>query len=204
MGKRLHIYICGSVGSWDEYNSFYVASKKYAKEVMYLIAKKPMSIEELSAALNVDAGSLKEIVDALIKIDAAVVENNKVKANFVVFFREDIYKISNFAEKYSRELSEKIIEKWSTIERKLSEVRCVEQVGLKKVAFVVIGAYALDLDALSTLREKGLAIFKEPKPGNREYILYGREYFEEHIKLISGLYWGCHSTIVNTFLTTKA
>lgn len=197
MGKRLHIYICGSVGSWDEYNSFYVASKKYAKEVMYLIAKKPMSIEELSAALNVDAGSLKEIVDALIKIDAAVVENNKVKANFVVFFREDIYKISNFAEKYSRELSEKIIEKWSTIERKLSEVRCVEQVGLKKVAFVVIGAYALDLDALSTLREKGLAIFKEPKPGNREYILYGREYFEEHIKLISGLYWGCHSTIVN-------
>jgi len=191
------IYICGSSGPWDEYNPFYVASMKYAKEVMYLIARGPMKVGDIVNELGVSRKEVERVLKGLEKINAIKKVNDKVKIKFPVFFKEDMYKIDKVTEYPARELAERVLSVWNEVERLLYKFSCASQVRVDKIAFAVVGAYVLDLTGLEVLREKKLAICGTPQPGGRRYTLYGREKFEGYRQLISGIYWGCHSSIVD-------
>lgn len=193
----LVIYICGSSGPWDEYNPFYVASMKYAKEVMYLIARGPMKVGDIVNELGVSRKEVERVLKGLEKINAIKKVNDKVKIKFPVFFKEDMYKIDKVTEYPARELAERVLSVWNEVERLLYKFSCASQVRVDKIAFAVVGAYVLDLTGLEVLREKKLAICGTPQPGGRRYTLYGREKFEGYRQLISGIYWGCHSSIVD-------
>ena len=164
---------------------------------MYLIARGPRSIEDIVNELGVSKEEVKRVLNSLERINAIKKIDDKVKARFPVFFKEDVYKINEVTERPARELAKRVLDVWDDVRECLCKFSCVNQVGVDKVAFAVIGAYTLDLTSLEVLREKKLAICGVPQPGGRKYTLYGREKFEGYYQLISGIYWGCHSSIVD-------
>lgn len=44
MNKRVNLYFFGDIGVYNEYSPSYVCSKKFAPEILYLIAENPQHI----------------------------------------------------------------------------------------------------------------------------------------------------------------
>ena len=195
----MQVYICGSAGPWDEYNPLYVARQGRVLDVMYLLAERPMSVEELASELEASRAEVEEAVRALRRIDAVREEGGRLRANFVVLLKEDVIAISEAAKGLAEELARDVARLWPKLEEVLSGVKCAAQVGVGKVAFAVVGAYALDIMGLEILRERKLAVCETPKPGGRRYTLYAREVFSGYKTLISGLYWGCHWSVMSGY-----
>ncbi len=196
-GRRYHFYICGSPGAWDEYNPFYVISQKNVSKVLNLIIEAPLKFNQIVEKTGLSESNVFDAIEKLRKIDAVKILGNVVMPNFVVLFKKDIFMIKEATKSHALKLAERIIEIWDTIKDKLLKVKCTEIVGLRKVAFAVIGAYALDLTGVQILLEEDLAVCGEKKPGDRYYTLYARESFRNYKKLIDSIFWGCHRAVDN-------
>jgi DNA-binding MarR family transcriptional regulator len=74
---RVSTYICGSGGNYDEYNPSKVTGQEHVPEILYLLNREPLTVEELSRALNVSTTIISKLIQDLARINAIVERNGK-------------------------------------------------------------------------------------------------------------------------------
>jgi len=92
-------------------------------------------------------------------------------------------------------LADFIVEKLHWADSMLEKLSSSGYASLELLRLIIIGAHVLDLGVLDLLFKKGLALCNVEKHPGGKYILFGREVFnrEEYLKLVRGIYLGCHS-----------
>lgn len=197
------VYICGDAGPYDEYNPFKVARQEHAPELLYLLNREPLTVEELSGRLGVSAEEVGRLLEGLSRVGAVSEEGGRWRASFPIFTREDLRLLSERARKPAAELARRVMEVREEVEELLSRLSCAGQVEVGKLALAVVGCYALDWRALELLNERGLSLCgRKLQPGGRRYVLLGREEGAEE-GLLDRMYWGSHSETFGRFTFTS-
>lgn len=200
---RISTYICGNPGPYDEYNPFKVTRQEHAPELLYLLNLEPLSAEELSKGLGVSIETVSKLLKDLARINAVFEKYGRWHVSFPIFTREDLRLLFEKARKPGLRLSEKVMELGSEIRERLSKLSCAKQVEMGKIALAVVGCYILDWKALELLNEKNLSLCGwKQQPGNRKYVLLGREEGAEE-GLLDKMYWGSHSSTFGRFTFTS-
>jgi DNA-binding MarR family transcriptional regulator len=180
-----------------------VTGQEHVPEILYLLNREPLTVEELSRALNVSTTIISKLIQDLARINAIVERNGKWHVAFPIFAKEDLSLLSQVARKQALNLAEKILDMRPELEEGLSKLSCANQVEIGKIALAAVGCYILDWRALELLNEKDLTLCgKKQQPGNRRYVLLGREEGAEK-GLIDKLYWGSHSETYGRFKFTS-
>jgi len=196
---RVLVYICGSAGPYDEYNPFKVARQERAPEILYLLNREPLTAEELSEKLGVSVETVSKLLQDLARINAVVEREGRWHVSFPIFTKEDLRLLHERARKPALKLAEKIAEMGSEIEERLSKILCAKQVEMGKIALAVVGCRILDWKAVALLNERDLSLCgRKLQPGNRRYVLLGREEGAEE-GLLDKMYWGSHSSTFGRF-----
>jgi predicted transcriptional regulator len=196
---RVFVYICGSAGPYDEYNPFKVARQEHAPEILYLLNREPLTAEELSKKMSVSVETVSRVLQDLARINAVLERGGRWHVSFPIFTREDLRLLHERARKPALKLAEEIMGMRSKIEELLSKLPCARQVEVGKIALAVVGCHVLDWRALELLNERGLSLCgRKLQPGNRMYVLLGREEGAEE-GLIDKMYWGSHSSTFGRF-----
>jgi hypothetical protein len=191
---RISTYICGSAGPNDQFNPFKVTRQDYGPEILFLLNSEPLGLRDLSTRLNMDAELAERLLGDLARIGAVEERNGKWSVSFAIFNKQDIRLIAKKTKRYALDLADEIAKKRREIEEILARLSCARQVEMGKLAFAVVGCFMLDWKGLETLNQKGLTLCgKKKQPGDRNYVLLGRE--EGAMEgLLERVYWGSHSS----------
>ena len=93
MNKKLNLYFFGEIGTYDKYNPSYVCNKKFASEILYLIAyNEPFSItkNEIIKELKISNEKFNDLILSFEMINAIDIKEDRYKINFPVFLERDI------------------------------------------------------------------------------------------------------------------
>lgn len=187
---RIHTYICGETGSIDEFNPFSVTRQEHMPEMLFLLNSRPMSSSDLSSELGIGNDTTMRLLGDLSKINAASERDNKWSTTFAIFNVQDIHLLAERTKKPASHLAEQVMRNKPEIEERLAQLSCAGQVEMKKLAFAVVGCYLLDWRGLEVLNQRNLTLCgKKQQPGDREYVLLGREEGVER-SLYEKVYWG--------------
>lgn len=200
--KSIFTYICGSSGPMDNYNPSLITRQKHAPKLLYLINEKPQSVSELSYKLRTSKEKVKKLINDLLRINAIREEDGKYKVNFCILTRDDMLKVRKVLLPVSKEIANKIMKYSAKLSELAEKISCTSHVNPNKTLFIVIGCIALDWKGLDELHKKGLLIRDKLQPGNRKYLLFGREKIDEKTskRLFEKMYIGSHSIELDNYL----
>jgi len=191
---RISTYICGSAGPNDQFNPFRATRQDHAPEILFLLNSEPLGLRELSTRLNIDIELAEKVLGDMARIGAVEERNGKWSVSFAIFNRQDIRLMAERTRRPALDLADKIVEKRREIEEILARLSCAGQVEMGKLAFAVVGCFILDWRGLEVLNQKGLTLCgKKRQPGDRNYVLLGREEGAEQ-GLLERVYWGSHKS----------
>ena len=189
---RISTYICGSAGPNDQFNPFRATRQDHAPEILFLLNSEPLGLRELSTRLNIDIELAEKVLGDMARIGAVEERNGKWSVSFAIFNRQDIRLMAERTRRPALDLTDKIVEKRREIEEVLARLSCAGQVDMGKLAFAIVRCFILDWGGLEVLNQKGLTLCgKKRQPGDRNYVLLGREEGAEE-GLLERVYWGSH------------
>ncbi len=166
------------VGDYDEYNPRYVYSRKMVPEISYVIASNPpfsLSSNDIIDMLEIETEVCNHALEAMLKINAISVRDEKYKINFTAFLEEDLIILSDFCGKVGKTLSERIISLKDKIDLKIKKLRHYDNCEIERIRYQVIGCETLDGGAMDYFAEKGLITTSKKQPGNRDYLIIANE-----------------------------
>lgn len=167
------------------YNPIAVLEPAEVKKLLVEMAKSPMTEEEVKSWLS----SSQTQIDDLLRVEIIKMKDGLYSINFPFYFAKDIAIIRNVADKYGKILAENILKKKDPIYSLLDRVK-PSSVGQDKLAFIILGAMALDIGALDFLSEKHYIMTDVERPGGNRYVFSAQEVTDFSKK---EMYWGCHS-----------
>ncbi|GAA0790100.1 hypothetical protein [Hathewaya limosa] len=175
---KLNFYFFGDIGEYDVYNPAYVCNKRYASEIVYLIAKNdPFSISqlEITKLLGVNKEEVKDIIDNLKLINAIENKNDKYKIKFPIFLKEDVIDLESYINNIGKEIGNKIIKLRDILYEKVSKLKCFKQYGYERILYHIICDYIFDGTAFEFFKEKNIFCVSKIQPDNRDYIIVAYE-----------------------------
>ena len=178
MKKRINLYFFGDIGVYDEYNPAYVYRKKYASEILYLIAKnRPYTIskDEIIKTMDIEEDAFEEVIAALKKINMIDIKDSFYKVNFPVFLEKDLTILDNLLIGIGKYIGEALIKNKQYIYNKLIKLSCNKIFTKKWLLYHIICDYIFDGTAIDYFNERGLFCVSKILPGDRDYIAVGYE-----------------------------
>lgn len=185
-----------NVGEYDEYNPRYVRNKIGVPEILYVIASNnpySLSTEDICKKIDLDLNLCKEGLEALCKIKAVSIRDNKYKINFPAFLESDIGLLGGFNIEVGRILGDKIISLSDEINDKLSKLSCYGKHDIRVLRYHVIGCRTLDGGAMDFLTEKGVITTSKSQPGDRDYLIIGYEESKKAEEYSDNLLCSCNN-----------
>ena len=203
--KRLMMYVCGDSGSFDEFNPSFVARQKFGLELLYLLNKHPMNINEVCSRLKINQEHAMKLLNSWARINAIREESGVYHVNFAIFTKEDLMVLAQASELIANKLAERIGDYATKIISLAKNFSAARQVQTEKLLFAALGCFILDWLGLKTLEEEKLLVKNKPQPGNRSYLLFAREEVDlkTALKLYDKMYWGSHSDMSEWYIFTS-
>lgn len=190
--KHSYTFIGEITNKGPRYNPFAVSKPDEVKKLLVEMAKSPMKKEEIDSRLS----SSPTKIDDLLRVELIKQEDSFYSINFPFYFARDIAIIRDVADKYGKILAENILKKRDPIYSLLDKVK-PSSVSKDKLAFILVGAMALDLGALDLLSDNRYIVTDVERPGGNRYVLSAQEVTGFSKK---ELYWGCHSQNLGKFV----
>lgn len=178
INKKLNFYFFGDVGEYDDYNPAYVCNKKYASEILYLIAKnKPFSINsgEIAKRLNLEDVVAIDLINTLQFINAIEAKSNGYRVTFPIFLEEDVIDMENYLKDIGEVIGKKVIELKDELYEKVLELKCSKHHSHQRILYHVVCDKIFDGTAFDFFTEKNTFCSSKLQPGNRDYIIVAYE-----------------------------
>jgi len=193
--KTLDIHVCGESGPFDNFNPFFVARQSWASELLCLINECPLSSGQISSALEIGRKETIKLLDELTRIQAGKERSGIYSVTFPAFSKNDLLILKHAIGPIAREISVSITGHKREVDSLVKDFSSSCQVGRGKLLFAALGCFVLDWLCLKILQEEGVLTKSKQQPGNRCYLLIGRERVEpsEYTRLYGKMYWGSSS-----------
>jgi hypothetical protein len=178
INRKLNFYFFGDIGEYDSYNPSYVCSKKYASEMIYLIAKnEPFTISnsEIAKLLDIKEDVVESIVNNLKLINAIEIKNDTYRVKFPVLLEEDVIEMGKYINNIAEIIGRKIIRMKDDIYRKVSELKCSNYHNYERILYHIICDKIFDGTAFDFFAERNIFCASKLQPGNRDYIIVAYE-----------------------------
>lgn len=192
----IDLYHFGDIGKYDKYNPVYIYKKKWAPEILYVIANSnryELTKYDLASRLNIEEIDIDDLLSQMEQIDMISKSNNKYSVSFTIFLEKDLSIIDKLTKPIAIKLSEKIIDKKQELMRLVSKIKCLDKFGYNRLFYHVIGCDILDGTALKEFADFGIFKISKPQVGERDYILIGFEKNEKVSKFSEKLLCSCNS-----------
>jgi len=158
-----------------------VVGRSEVQRVLVEVAASPRSLAFIDSALEESEVSRKDLEElGLIRC-----ESERCVLSFTFLTSTDVQKVREVAEVSARSLVADILARSKEIEVGLNRYR-MRGIDLAAVAYIVLGCFSLDWDALAMAAERGYAAMA-PEDG---YIPWAEEKSDLSLK---GFYWGSHN-----------
>jgi hypothetical protein len=193
--KKLDIHVCGESGPFNNFNPFFVTRQQWASELLCLLNERPLSSSQISSALKISGKETIKLLDDLTRIQAVKERSGIYSVTFPAFSKNDLHILKHAIGPIAREISASISDHKKEADSLVKDFSSFEQVGRGKLLFAALGCFVLDWLCLKILEEEGVLTKSKQQPGNRRYLLIGREQVEpsEYTRLYGKMYWGSSS-----------
>jgi len=203
--RTLQTYVCGSSGPLDDFNPFLVMKQKWAPELLCALNERPLTLGEISSALEIDKKEASKLLGDLTRIKAVKEQSGIYSVTFSIFTRKDLSILKRATRPIASEISNSISDHKREIDSFVKNLSSSEQVGRGKLLFATLGCFVLDWLGLKTLEDEGVLIKSKPQPGNRNYVLFAREQLKpsDAEKLYGKMYWGSNTDEIDRWVFTS-
>lgn len=184
------------VGEYDDYNPRYVKNKKGSMEILYTIAEStPYSIdaEIISAKINMDIETCKATLQALLKIEAISMKNDRYKINFPAFLERDMDIIGEFNLVAGKEMGDIVMSLQVKIDELLSRLSCYKDNSIEVLRYHAIACGTFDGEGIDYLSKKGIFTTSKDQPGGRDYLIIGYEDSDKTLECSEKLLCSCNN-----------
>lgn len=177
--EKINFYVFGEAGEYDNYNPYYVLSKKHISDTLYLIAKdKPFHINKnnIIKKLKISEKEFNNAIDSLKQINALKETNNTYKLEFPIFLESDMKTLDKSFKQVGKAIGDKIISLKNDIVKNITSYTHITH---KRQLYHIICDNIFDGIAMDYFSKRNIFCTSKSQPNNRNYIIVGYENSEE-------------------------
>ncbi len=177
--EKINFYVFGEAGEYDNYNPYYVLSKKYISDILYLIAKdRPFHINKsnIIKKLNISEKEFNNAIDSLKQINALKETNNTYKLEFPIFLESDMNTLDCKFKQVGKIIGDKIVSLKNDI---VKNIPIYTTITIERQLYHIICDNVFDGIAMDYFSKRNIFCTSKSQPNNRNYIIVGYENSEE-------------------------
>jgi len=179
---KLDLFYFGDIGKHDAFNPARVCTQKYAAETLFLIASRvpyELSKAEIARFLSVEQGTMRPIIDSLLRIKAIECRDDTYRICFPVFLQDDVQQMKGTLSSARDSIAGTLERLKSQLVPIAQQFRCYKQFSVGRILYHVICDSVFDDLAFAYFEKEKLLCTSKSQPGNRDYLMIGYEACEE-------------------------
>jgi hypothetical protein len=170
---RFNIIIAGS-SVLSEYNP-YIALSSQIRKVIVIGLHEGCSVEDISKSINTSRDEVLNHLEFLREAEYVAERGDRLVPTFFIALREEVAKVKGLAKHLSAELAKRYESSWDLVVETYHKLSVSSRFSFDRVAFVLVGAYSLDVYMLEKFAEEGRLMPKAPRRKAGSFYMWGIE-----------------------------
>jgi DNA-binding transcriptional ArsR family regulator len=170
---RFNIIIAGS-SVLSEYSP-YIALSSQIRKVIVIGLHEGCSVEDIARSIGASRDEVLSHLEFLREAGYVVERDSRLVPTFFIALREEVARVKGLAKRLSAELAKRYESSWDLIVETYHKLSVSSRFSFDRVAFVLVGAYSLDIYMLEKFAEEGRLMPRAPRRKSGSFYMWGIE-----------------------------
>ena len=173
--KEFNVIIAGSINiDYLNYDPSIVFSPTTRRGVIIGLHE-GRSVEDVARLINAPLDDVLSHLEILEEAGYVIMRGDRIVPSFFIALREDVVRVKELAKHLGVEIAKRYESNWDLVVEIYSKLSISPRFGFDRVAFVLVGAYSLDVYMLEKFYEEGRLMPRPPRRRAGVFYMWGVE-----------------------------